>query len=129
MQLYIDYSAEIYGIYLKYIAKEDIHVYSIDEAFFDVTPYKEYYQMSARDIGIMIIDDVYHTTGITATCGIGTNLYLAKVALDITAKHVPDHIGALDEEKYCNQLWKHSPLTDFWRIGSGTIILCQVVRY
>ena len=120
MQLYIDYSAEIYGIYLKYIAKEDIHVYSIDEAFFDVTPYKEYYQMSARDIGIMIIDDVYHTTGITATCGIGTNLYLAKVALDITAKHVPDHIGALDEEKYCNQLWKHSPLTDFWRIGSGT---------
>ena len=120
MQLYIDYSAEIYGIYLKYISREDIHVYSIDEAFFDVTAYKEYYRMNAKEIACMIMDDVYHTTGITATCGIGTNLYLAKVALDITAKHAKDHIGILDEEEYCRKLWTHCPLTDFWRIGAGT---------
>ena len=120
MQLYIDYSAEIYGIYLKYIAKEDIHVYSIDEAFFDVSHYREYYQMSAKEIGIMIINEVFHETGITATCGIGTNLYLAKIALDITAKHVKDHIGILDEDSFCKTLWEHRPLTDFWRIGSGT---------
>ena len=120
MQLYINYSAEIYGIYLKYISQEDIHVYSIDEAFFDVTAYKEYYRMTAKEIACMIMDDVYHTTGITATCGIGTNLYLAKVALDITAKHAKDHIGILDEEEYCRKLWTHCPLTDFWRIGAGT---------
>lgn len=120
MQRYIDCSAEIYGIYLKYIAKEDIHVYSIDEAFFDVTDYQEYYQMSAKEIGQMIIQDIYQSLGITATCGIGTNLYLAKVALDITAKHVPDHIGVLDEASYQKQLWNHKPLTDFWRVGAGT---------
>lgn len=120
MQLYIDYSAEIYGIYLKYISKEDIHVYSIDEAFFDVSDYQEYYGMSAQEIGKMIIDEVFHKTGITATCGIGTNLYLAKVALDITAKHAKDHIGILDEESFCRTLWDHRPLTDFWRIGHGT---------
>ena len=96
MQLYIDYSAEIYGIYLKYISKEDIHVYSIDEVFMDVTDYLEMYQMSAKELSIRIMQDVLENTGITATAGIGTNLYLAKVALDITAKHVEDHIGILN---------------------------------
>lgn len=119
MQLYIDYSAEIYSIYLKYIAKEDIHVYSIDEVFMDVTDYLVMYQMTAKDLGITIMQDVYKSTGITATCGIGTNLYLAKIALDITAKHVEDHIGILDEKSYCNTLWNHRPLTDFWRVGKG----------
>ncbi len=119
MQLYIDYSANIYAIYLKYIAKDDIHVYSIDEVFMDVTDYLTMYNMSARDLGIMIMKDIYDSTGITATCGIGTNMYLAKVALDISAKHADDHIGELDEEAYCKTLWHHRPLTDFWRIGPG----------
>ncbi len=119
MQLYIDYAAEIYAIYLKYIAKEDIHVYSIDEVFMDVTNYLTMYQMTPNQLGIAIMDDIYKCTGITATCGIGTNLYLAKVALDITAKHVEDHIGELDEETYCETLWNHKPLTDFWRVGAG----------
>ena len=119
MQLYIDYSAEIYGIYLQYIAKEDIHVYSIDEVFMDVTDYLEMYRMSARDLSVRIMEAVAEATGIPAAAGIGTNLYLAKVALDITAKHRPDHIGMLDEEKYCRTLWDHRPLTDFWRIGKG----------
>lgn len=119
MQLYIDYSAEIYGVYLKYIAKEDIHVYSIDEVFMDVTNYLSLYQMTVKELGIMIMQDIYETTGITATCGIGTNLYLAKIALDITAKHVEDHIGFLDEETYRKTLWNHRPLTDFWRVGRG----------
>lgn len=120
MQLYIDYAAEIYAIYLKYIAKEDIHVYSIDEVFLDVTNYLTMYQMTAKELGITIMNDILENTGITATCGIGTNLYLAKVALDITAKHVEDHIGELDEESYCKILWNHKPLTDFWRVGAGT---------
>ena len=119
MQKYIDVSADIYAIYLKYIAKEDIHVYSIDEVFMDVTEYLTMYHMSAKELGIMIMDDVLEYTGITASCGIGTNLYLAKAALDITAKHVEDHIGMLDEETYQKTLWKHRPLTDFWRIGPG----------
>lgn len=119
MQLYIDYAAEIYAIYLKYIAKEDIHVYSIDEVFMDVTNYLTMYQMTPRELGQTIMDDIYKSTGITATCGIGTNLYLAKVALDITAKHIDDHIGQLDEETYCHTLWNHKPITDFWRVGAG----------
>ena len=119
MQLYLDYSAKIYAIYLKYIAKEDIHVYSIDEVFMDVTDYLSLYRTSVKELSIRIMEDVLKTTGITATCGIGTNLYLAKVALDITAKHVEDHIGFLDEEQYRKTLWEHRPLTDFWRIGSG----------
>ena len=119
MQLYIYYAAEIYAIYLKYIAKEDIHVYSIDEVFLDVTDYLTMYQMTAKELGITIMNDILENTGITATCGIGTNLYLAKVALDITAKHVEDHIGELDEESYCKTLWKHKPITDFWRVGAG----------
>ena len=120
MQLYIDYSAEIYAIYLKYIAKEDIFVYSIDEAFMDVTDYLAMYQMTARELGTTIMNDVLWSLGITAACGIGTNLYLAKVALDIAAKHTEDHVGILDEETFCKQMWNHRPLTDFWRIGTGT---------
>lgn len=119
MQLYIDYSAEIYAIYLKYIAKEDIHVYSIDEVFMDVTDYLGLYQMTAKELGITIMQDVLKSTGIPSACGIGTNLYLAKIALDITAKHVKDHIGILDEEAYRKTLWNHKPLTDFWRVGKG----------
>ena len=119
MQLYIDYSAEIYGVYLKYISKEDIHVYSIDEVFMDVTDYLTMYQMTARELAITIMQDVYLTTGITATCGIGTNLYLAKIALDIMSKHAYEHIGELDEETYCKTLWNHRPITDFWRVGKG----------
>lgn len=119
MQLYIDRSAEIYAIYLKYIAKEDIHVYSIDEVFMDVTDYLPMYGITARQLGKKIMTDVLKSTGITAACGIGTNLYLAKVALDITAKHVEDNIGELTEESYRETLWNHKPLTDFWRIGGG----------
>lgn len=119
MKLYIEYAAEIYSIYLKYIAKEDIHVYSIDEAFLDVTDYLHMYQMGARELGQTIMEDILHSTGITATCGIGTNLYLAKIALDITAKHTEDHIGYLTEAGYRQSLWDHQPITDFWRIGPG----------
>lgn len=119
MQLYIEYSAEIYAVYLKYISKEDIHVYSIDEVFMDVTDYLPMYQMSVKELSMKIMQDVLDTTGITATAGIGTNLYLAKIALDITAKHVEDHIGILDDESYRKTLWNHKPLTDFWRIGAG----------
>lgn len=127
MKLYIEYSAEIYGIYLKFISKDNIFVYSIDEAFMDVTPYMPTYNMSPKEIGIMIMDDILRTTGITATCGIGTNLYLAKIALDITAKHTEDHIGYLTEELYRKTLWNHKPLTDFWRIGPG--ITKRLARY
>ncbi len=119
MQHYIEVSAEIYGIYLKYIAKEDIHVYSIDEVFMDVTDYLMMYDMTAKELGIKIMQDVLDTTGIASACGVGTNLYLAKVALDITAKKSIERIGELTEESYCATLWKHRPLTDFWRIGKG----------
>lgn len=119
MQLYIDYSAQIYSVYLKYISKEDIHVYSIDEVFMDVTEYLKMYQMTAKELSVRIMEDILQTTGITAAAGIGTNLYLAKIALDITAKHTSDHIGMLDEEAYRRMLWTHRPLTDFWRIGRG----------
>lgn len=120
MKLYIEYSAGIYAIYLKYISKEDIHVYSIDEAFFDVTDYLPMYRISAKELAVRIMEDVKKHTGITAAAGIGTNLYLAKIALDITAKHVKDNIGYLDEALYQKTLWEHKPLTDFWRIGAGT---------
>ncbi len=119
MQLYIDYSARIYSIYLKYVSKEDIHVYSIDEVFIDVTDYMNLYKTDAVTLAKRMMNDVFATTGITATCGIGTNMYLTKIALDITAKHVPDHIGILNEESYKRLLWDHKPLTDFWRIGPG----------
>lgn len=119
MQLYIDYSAEIYSIYLKYISKEDIYPYSIDECFLDVTHYLNLYQVSAQELGQTIMDDIMRTTKVPASCGIGTNLYLTKIALDITAKHAKNSIGYLDEELYQKTLWNHTPLTDFWRVGPG----------
>ena len=120
MQLYIDYSARIYSIYLRYVSKEDIHVYSIDECFMDVTNYLSLYHMTEKEMAVELMDAVMKETGITATAGIGTNLYLAKVAMDIVAKHVEDHIGILNEISYRQQLWDHRPLSDFWRIGSRT---------
>lgn len=123
----MEYSANIYGIYLKYFSKDDIYVYSIDEAFFDITPYLNYYKKSALEIAKMILDDVYKTTGITATCGIGTNLYLAKIAMDIIAKHNDSNIGYLNEELYIEKLWNHKPITDFWQIGNG--IARRLLKY
>ena len=124
MQLYIDYSIRIYQIYLKYIAPEDIHVYSIDEVFMDATSYLSTYKMTAHELAITMIRDVLKCTGITATAGIGTNLYLCKVAMDIVAKHIPAdsngvRIAELDEMSYRRKLWNHKPLTDFWRVGHG----------
>ncbi len=119
MQKYIDYSTNIYAIYLRYVAKEDIHPYSIDEMFLDVTHYLFKYNLSPRDLAKKIMDDIRKETGITATAGIGTNLYLAKVALDITAKHVKDNVGLLDADLYKRILWHHKPLTDFWQVGRG----------
>lgn len=120
MKLYMEYSAEIYSIFLKYVAPEDIHVYSIDESFLDVTPYLHYYDLSVKQLAKTIIDDVFNQTGITATVGIGTNLFLTKVALDITAKHSPDNMGYLDKDLFKQLLWHHTPITDFWMIGPGT---------
>lgn len=124
MALYMKYSARIYDIYLKYVAPEDIHVYSIDEVFMDVTNYLGTYRMSARELVQKIIHDILESTGITATAGIGTNLYLSKVAMDIVAKRIePDQDGVriaeLDEMSYRELLWSHRPLTDFWRVGKG----------
>ena len=124
MAKYIQVSTQIYNVYLKYIAPEDIHVYSIDEVMMDVTSYLETYHMTTRELAKTMILDVLRTTGITATAGIGSNLYLCKVAMDIMAKHVqPDkdgvRIAELDEMSYREQLWAHRPLTDFWRIGRG----------
>lgn len=124
MNLYMKYSTKIYNIYLKYIAPEDILVYSIDEVFCDITNYLKFYKMSAEELVMKIIEDVYKTAGITATAGIGTNMYLAKVAMDITAKRMkPNKFGVriayLDEMKYKKELWNHKPLTDFWRVGKG----------
>ena len=120
MKKYIEYSANIYSIYLKYIAKEDIYVYSIDECFMDVTSYLDMYNMSAKELAKRIIDDVYKKTGITATAGIGTNLFLTKVAMDIDAKHRPDNMGYLDIEEFKAKVWHHKPITDIWQIGHGT---------
>ena len=124
MKLYMKYSTLIYKIYLKYISKEDILVYSIDEVFCDITSYLKLYKLSPEELVIKIIKDVYSTTGITATAGIGTNMYLAKIAMDITAKKMqPNEFGvrlaSLDEESYKKKLWDHRPLTDFWRVGPG----------
>ena len=124
MALYMKVSSRIYSIYLKYVAPEDIHVYSIDEVFIDATDYLVTYNVSAHDLAMRMIRDVLGTTGITATAGIGTNLYLAKVAMDIVAKHTePDKDGVqvaqLDELSYRRLLWNHTPLTDFWRVGHG----------
>lgn len=120
MHLYMEYSAKIYSIFLKHIAPEDIHVYSIDEAFLDITSYLELYKMTPKQLAKKILNDIYDETGITATVGIGTNLFLTKVALDITAKHTPDNMGYLNEELFRQQLWHYSPLTDIWMIGAGT---------
>ena len=124
MKLYEDYSTRIYSIYLKYVSPEDIHVYSIDECFIDVTSYLAARRQSAREMAKAMISDVFISTGITAAAGIGTNLYLAKVAMDIVAKHVPAdsdgvRIAQLDEMSYRKILWTHRPLTDFWRVGRG----------
>ena len=119
MKKYIEYSANIYAIYLKYLSKDDIYVYSIDEAFLDVTNYLKLYKMDEVELAKTILKDIYNTYGLTATVGIGTNLYLAKVALDIMSKHTPTNIGYLDEELYKRKLWHHKPLTDFWQIGRG----------
>ena len=124
MAHYMNVSARIYDIYLNYVAPEDIHVYSIDEVFMDVTHYLGIYRMTAHELAIKMIREVLEKTGITATAGIGTNLYLCKVAMDIEAKHIPPdkdgvRIAELDEHSYREKLWTHEPLTDFWRIGHG----------
>ncbi len=119
MNLYIEYSANIYETYLKYIAKEDIHIYSIDECFFDITAYLELYNKTPHELALMLIDAVYKRTGVRAAAGIGTNLFLAKVALDITAKHSPDFIGYLDLKEFKKSIWHHRPLTDVWNVGRG----------
>ncbi|MBQ4254356.1 MAG: DNA repair protein, partial [Erysipelotrichaceae bacterium] len=119
MQKYIDYSANIYGIYLRYLSKDDVYPYSIDECFLDVTDYLKIYNMSAKEMALFLMNRITEEIGIRATCGIGTNLYLCKIALDITAKHAEDFIGYLDEELFKKTLWNHTPLTDFWRIGPG----------
>ena len=119
MQLYIDYAARIYWIYLDFISPDDIHVYSIDEAFIYVTPYLKKYNRTPKQMAQMLMEEIARRVGVRATCGIGTNMYLTKIALDITAKKSPDFIGILDEETYRKTLWDHEPLTDFWMIGYG----------
>lgn len=120
MALYVERSADVYAVYLRYVSPEDIHVYSIDEAFLDVTPYLGLYGCTVRELAERIRQDVVRSTGIPATCGVGTNMYLAKVALDITAKRSPDFLGVLTQESYRQTLWDHRPLTDFWRVGPAT---------
>lgn len=124
MAFYMEYSTRIYNIYLKYVSPEDIHVYSVDEVFIDITGYLNAYKMTAFSLTEKIVEDVYKTTGITATAGIGTNMYLCKIAMDIVAKHMePNKDGAriaiLDETSYRKELWDHKPITDFWRVGKG----------
>lgn len=124
MAFYMDYSARIYKVYLRYIAPQDIHTYSIDEVFINAAPYLDTYKMTAHDLAMKLVREVLKETGITATAGIGTNLYLAKIAMDIVAKHMPPdqdgvRIAALDEMSYRQKLWAHTPITDFWRVGKG----------
>ena len=119
MQKYIDYAASIYGIYLRYFSFEDVYVYSIDEAFLDVTGYLARYKKTPKEMAVFLMDRITDEVGVRATAGIGTNLYLCKIALDINAKHAPDFIGVLDEESYREKLWDHKSLSDFWRIGRG----------
>ena len=119
MRRYMEVSADIYARYLRYFSPEDIHVYSVDEVFIDVTPYLALYGKTPRELAVELIDMVRRETGICATAGIGTNLFLAKVALDVTAKHAPDNIGELDEERYKCLIWPHRPITDIWGIGPG----------
>lgn len=119
MKRYMEVSAQIYATYLRYVSPDDIHVYSIDECFIYATPYLQLYSLEAKAFARMLMDEVRASTGICATAGIGTNLFLAKVALDITAKHVPDNIGMLDERSFIETLWTHRPITDIWNIGPG----------
>ena len=124
MNKYMKYSTNIYNTYLKYFSPDDIYVYSIDEVFIDITKYLKTYKMKASNLATRVVQDVYEKTGITATCGIGTNLYLAKVAMDIVAKHVKPNkygvrIACLDENMYKYKLWNHKPITNFWRVGKG----------
>ena len=119
MKKYIEYAAMIYGIYLDFFSKDDIYVYSIDEVFIDVTSYLKSYKKNEVSIAKDVIDEIYKRTGICATAGIGTNMYLAKIALDILSKHNKSHIGYLNEDLYKEKLWEHTPLTDFWQIGRG----------
>lgn len=120
MKLYIKYSADIYGIYLKYICKDDILVYSIDECFIDATSYLKMYKMTPHELAKKLVDEVYVTTKIRATVGIGTNMFLAKVALDIMAKRSSDFMGELDEESFKKEIWYHKPIEEIWNIGRGT---------
>lgn len=120
MKRYIDYAADIYEVYLKYVAKEDIHVYSIDESFIDATDYLKCYKTEPKEFAKKLINEIAEVKRIPATAGIGTNLYLAKIALDITAKKSKDHMGYLDEEIYRESLWNHRPITDFWQVAQGT---------
>lgn len=119
MRRYMEVSAQIYSIYLRFIAKEDIHVYSIDECFIDATPYLALYQTDGAGLARMLMDTVYAETRICATAGVGTNLFLAKVALDILAKHEPSHIGVLDGPTFRQKIWHHRPVTDIWQVGPG----------
>lgn len=127
MSLYIKYCADIFDIYLDYFSLEDIHQYSIDEAFINVTDYLSIYKLEPKQLAKKIINEIAERTHIPATCGIGTNLYLAKIALDITAKHCKDHIGMLDEQTFKETLWEHRPITDFWNIANG--IATRLARY
>lgn len=119
MQRYMEVSADIYSIYLRYVSPEDIHAYSIDECFIDATPYLALYRISAKEFAVMLMDAVFAETGICATAGVGSNLFLAKVALDITAKHAQDHIGFLDQVEFEHTIQTHRPITDIWNIGPG----------
>ena len=127
MKHYMEVSANIYAIYLRFISPEDIHVYSIDECFIDATSYLELYGMTARQLARMLMDEVFAETGITATAGIGTNMFLCKLALDITAKHVDDGIGFLDDAEFHRSIWNHRPITDIWNIGPG--IANRLLKY
>lgn len=127
MQLYIEYAADIYDLYLNYFDPQDIHVYSIDESFIDVTEYLPILKLSPEALAVKLMNEIANKLHIPSTAGIGTNLYLAKIALDITAKHSKDHIGILDEQTYCQTLWKHRPIEDFWQIAHGTAT--KLARY
>jgi DNA polymerase V len=119
MKRYMEFSAKIYSIYLRYISKDDIYPYSIDEMFLDITTYLKLYKTTPEKMAKALMDKIYTELGLPSACGIGTNLFLAKVALDITAKHSKDNIGYLDEEKFKSELWNHTPLSDFWQIARG----------
>ena len=132
MAEYVECSTKIYGIYLKYVSKEDVLVYSIDEVFIDATDYMKLYHVTAHELAMMMMKDVLHETGVTATCGIGTNMYLCKIAMDIVAKHMEAdedgvRIASIDEYDYRRLLWDHEPLTDFWRVGHG--IASRLAQY